>query len=1073
MKFLTLMVTLVAVRPLVADTQSDWYASLSDKREATSVRVGGEYWRTSDEDKPLPYRFPCGAVLHSTAGGLRLDLNNTIIDGGIYAYGDISIFLIGDSVSFGSVKSEGSMLIFGYGSLLVNRLDKPGSYDSLYYGGVTSDRSLSVCMGASVTVKEPAGTGLRGRDSVLISASTVGVHGAGQCGIFSYNRVDILGAVVAISSYCDGIEAQGGGGVVIDGSVLNVFSRYDGIEGYAGINVTHSYVSIASIVNDVRCYALRAIMSDNAEVRLENSIVKLLSKGFSAINTYKVAFGKGDYYIAVDSPYSGAISVDDVYVSGGNVRVCAPGEDGSCVSAIHFQIDSGRLEVVDKIDVREFLKFDAAAAALYTGVVTDGTIDVSSFMANFYSQVILDAISNAKIGNLNGVPNVGIDCSDSFDTYIQNGGTVWCDLTKYGVMCDKPVMNGGSYKGQFYSPRYSSTISGGHDPVSPINSSGNALKCVSYAVAGAKKYDKITQSWSGILPSYYGTGSLYTDAAGKLYFWVPESWNVPGGSSGGSGGGGSGGGTTADVDLEPYTPSGWSAPLAFSTGYYSDSAESDTFRTANTVYAKIAFNNGLSATISSTFHVAVYVDGALKYSTDVNGLKSGYYYYVTGIQLGSFAEGTHTVKMIVDSGGAIPESDESNNTYTRTFTVSNPAQYTIFFYRNAKPNDREVAWRDVGINENYPLPTMAALKWSKDGDTFLGWATSETAKTAQYVAGQSVRNLGAKGSKVSLYGVWRNRVSSACIITFNANGGSVTETKRSLAYGSALGTLPSPVREGYTFDGWYTSISGYGQVNSSTIVTGSATYYAHWTKIEGFYLSGAYVADKSRTFMGAAYYYYNPAGVISLKIGKTNKKGVFKVSGSLMTTDGKKHTLKATAASQNGGFVTVKDIQVKGLGTLTVKIAANGFTGTLSNGWTARTANVSSLEKGRLKFDVNPYPTSIKGVAVLTQYLPQGLIATSDGASIVFPKAGRVAFKNGKLSVSNGEGNPSGLKLKFAPRTGCITGSFAVYTFDGRRLKRWNAKMTGICVEGKARMSVKISGVSFAADIVATLDKMN
>ena len=281
-------------------------------------------------------------------------------------------------------------------------------------------------------------------------------------------------------------------------------------------------------------------MSNNAEVRLENAIVKLLSRGYSTINTYKAMFGEGDYYIATDSPYSGAISVDDVYIKGGNVRVCSPGEDSKGVTALHFQIDSGRLEIVDKIDVREFLKFDAAAATAFTGALASG-IDLTSLMANFYSQVILDAISNAKIGNLNGVPNVGIDCSGSFDTYIQNGGTVWCDLPKYGIMCHKPVVNGGSYKGQFYSPSYSRTVSGGHDTVSPVNSNGNTLKCVSHAVAGAKKYDKITQSWSGVLPSYYGTKSLYADAAGKLYFWVPESWDV---SGGGSGGGGYGGGDT-------------------------------------------------------------------------------------------------------------------------------------------------------------------------------------------------------------------------------------------------------------------------------------------------------------------------------------------------------------------------------------------------------------------------------------------------------------------------------------------------------------------------------------------------
>ena len=225
-------------------------------------------------------------------------------------------------------------------------------------------------------------------------------------------------------------------------------------------------------------------------------------------------------------------------VDGGNVQVCSVGtdKDSRAVDADHFKIDAGWLEIVDKVDVREFLKYDAAAAAVYTGALASG-IDVTSLMANFYSQVILDAISNGKIGDAEGVPNVGIGTGGSC-TYTQNCGTVYCNLAKYGVMCYKPVVNGGSYKGQFYSPSYSYTISGGHDSVIPVNSNGNTLKCVPYAVAGAKEYDKITQSWSGILPSYYGTGSLYTDAAGKLYFWVPESWNVPGGDSGGGGGGG-------------------------------------------------------------------------------------------------------------------------------------------------------------------------------------------------------------------------------------------------------------------------------------------------------------------------------------------------------------------------------------------------------------------------------------------------------------------------------------------------------------------------------------------------------
>ena len=45
------------------------------------------------------------------------------------------------------------------------------------------------------------------------------------------------------------------------------------------------------------------------------------------------------------------------------------------------------------------------------------------------------------------------------------------------------------------------------------------------------------------------------------------------------------------------------------------------------------------------------------------------------------------------------------------------------------------------------------------------------------------------------------------------------------------GTLPTPSRSGYTFDGWYTSSSGGSKVTSGTMITGNTTLYAHWTRI--------------------------------------------------------------------------------------------------------------------------------------------------------------------------------------------------------------------------------------------------
>lgn len=68
-------------------------------------------------------------------------------------------------------------------------------------------------------------------------------------------------------------------------------------------------------------------------------------------------------------------------------------------------------------------------------------------------------------------------------------------------------------------------------------------------------------------------------------------------------------------------------------------------------------------------------------------------------------------------------------------------------------------------------------------------------------------------------------------VTFNANGGSVTTTSKTVTKGSTYGTLPTPTRTGYTFDGWYTKATGGTKVTSSTTVslTANQTLYAHWT----------------------------------------------------------------------------------------------------------------------------------------------------------------------------------------------------------------------------------------------------
>ena len=49
-------------------------------------------------------------------------------------------------------------------------------------------------------------------------------------------------------------------------------------------------------------------------------------------------------------------------------------------------------------------------------------------------------------------------------------------------------------------------------------------------------------------------------------------------------------------------------------------------------------------------------------------------------------------------------------------------------------------------------------------------------------------------------------------------------------------TAADPVKDEYTFDGWYTAETGGTEVTEDTIYTadGSSTYYARWTKVQAF-----------------------------------------------------------------------------------------------------------------------------------------------------------------------------------------------------------------------------------------------
>ena len=89
------------------------------------------------------------------------------------------------------------------------------------------------------------------------------------------------------------------------------------------------------------------------------------------------------------------------------------------------------------------------------------------------------------------------------------------------------------------------------------------------------------------------------------------------------------------------------------------------------------------------------------------------------------------------------------------------------------------------------------------------------------------------------------RTAKTFTVTFNANGGTVSTSTKSVTYASTYGTLPTPTRSGHTFNGWYTASSGGTKITSTSTVsiTANQTLYAQWTaanSLPSFKYTGKY-----------------------------------------------------------------------------------------------------------------------------------------------------------------------------------------------------------------------------------------
>ncbi len=106
---------------------------------------------------------------------------------------------------------------------------------------------------------------------------------------------------------------------------------------------------------------------------------------------------------------------------------------------------------------------------------------------------------------------------------------------------------------------------------------------------------------------------------------------------------------------------------------------------------------------------------------------------------------------------------------------------------------------------------------TKSGYTLEGWYTDRYYKTP-FSANSAIYG------NVTLYAKW---VAANYTVYFETNGGSYI-SPRGVVPGRTLSSLPTPTKDGYVFDGWYTDRNCNYLFNIKTPINSDTTLYAKW-----------------------------------------------------------------------------------------------------------------------------------------------------------------------------------------------------------------------------------------------------
>ena len=191
--------------------------------------------------------------------------------------------------------------------------------------------------------------------------------------------------------------------------------------------------------------------------------------------------------------------------------------------------------------------------------------------------------------------------------------------------------------------------------------------------------------------------------------------------------------------------------------------------------------------------------------------------------------------------------------YYNLYLINTSDEVTITFDPNGgtlNAGDETKAVQHNGTYGEMPTPI-------RSGYHFDGWYTEKDGGT-KVDANTSVATKEAH----TLYARWSEAKFN---ITLDPNGGNLANATKEVTYNSPYGTLPTPNRAGYDFDGWFTEKDGGTKIEASTVVTAVEphTLYAHWTAHEHCICGGSISTGDHTGHTPVSYQNWNGKDAIS------------------------------------------------------------------------------------------------------------------------------------------------------------------------------------------------------------------